>query len=390
MSMLVSLHSHGNTLAEAISGGDAHLNFRYRYEFVDQNGFAKDANASTLRSRLNFQSQSYKNFGLFVELDDVSYLGNDNFNNFRNDKTTYPAVTDPDGTDFNQVYIDYTNYETKFRLGRQRINFDNQRFIGGVAWRQNEQTFDAFTIENTSFDKTTINYNFQAKVHRIFGPDDGSPAADIDSDSHLVNINTKGKPFGDLSFYAYFLDFETEPALSNKTIGLRYSHRFDVSSVKIPLTIEFAQQDDYGDNPTSYSANYYVIETGVDLGRYKILIGDEVLEGTGKTGSASFQTPLATLHKFQGWADKILSTPNTGIDDKFLSISAAWGSSKLDVIYHDLSAEKGSSDYGTEWDLSYTYKISKNYGLLLKAAFYEADEFATDTTKVWLMFTANF
>ena len=40
------------SIADAITGGKAHLDFRYRFENVDQEPFSKDANASTLRSRL--------------------------------------------------------------------------------------------------------------------------------------------------------------------------------------------------------------------------------------------------------------------------------------------------------------------------------------------------
>ena len=35
-----------NSLVDAISGGDAGLSFRYRYEFVDDERFSANANAS--------------------------------------------------------------------------------------------------------------------------------------------------------------------------------------------------------------------------------------------------------------------------------------------------------------------------------------------------------
>jgi hypothetical protein len=35
-------------------------------------------------------------------------------------------------------------------LGRQRVNLDDQRFIGAAAWRQHEQTFDAARAEMRS------------------------------------------------------------------------------------------------------------------------------------------------------------------------------------------------------------------------------------------------
>ena len=43
------------------------------------------------------------------------------------------------------------------------------------------------------------------------------------------------------------------------------------------------------------------------------------MEGNGVKG---FTTPLATLHKFQGWADKFLATPVNGIEDEYVNLSA--------------------------------------------------------------------
>ncbi len=43
------------------------VNFRYRYEFVDQDGFTKDAHASTLRTRLAYRSRYFSNFGFLID-----------------------------------------------------------------------------------------------------------------------------------------------------------------------------------------------------------------------------------------------------------------------------------------------------------------------------------
>ena len=43
-------------IAKMVEEGTAKVDFRYRYEGVEQEGFDKDANASTLRSRLTLTS----------------------------------------------------------------------------------------------------------------------------------------------------------------------------------------------------------------------------------------------------------------------------------------------------------------------------------------------
>src|SRR3546814_7821694 len=69
----------------------------------------------------------------------------------------------------------------------------------------------------------------------------------------------------------------------------------------------------------SYSADFVTAELGLDVAAFKLTGGYELLGSdggaTGIAGGFAFQTPFATLHKFNGWADKFLTTPGTGIQD---------------------------------------------------------------------------
>ena len=145
----------------------------------------------------------------------------------------------------------------------------------------------------------------------------------FDSDAHLLNANVNLNTLGSVTFYAYLMDLESAAVRSNRTYGLRYKNNFKFNAFKIPLNLEYAQQKDYADNPTRYSADYFLVETGLSFDSFRILLGNEILEGDDKAG-AGFQTPLATLHKFQGWADKFLATPATGIDDRYVTLGTNW------------------------------------------------------------------
>ena len=46
--------------------------------------------------------------------------------------------------------------------------------------------------------------------------------------------------------------------------------------------------------------------------------------------------------------------------------------------------------HGDYWSAAAGRSINKRYGVLFKAVFYDADQHATDTTKFWIMFTANY
>ena len=365
------------------------LDLRYRYEFVDQDGFVKDAHASTLRTRLAYRSADWNKFGFLIEFDDLRPVGNDLYNSTRNGMTDRPVVADPKGTQVNQVMILYKGIEnTVIRAGRQRITLDNHRFIGDVGWRQNDQTYDAFSLTNTSLAKTTIEYAYIDKVNRIFGPDSGTPTAEFQSDSHILNAKYAWLPNWNVTAYAYFLDLVNSPLSSNRTVGIRVSgsHTFN-DRASASYTMEYAHQNDYGDNPNNYSADYILLEGALTMGGITGKLGYEVLQGN---PVQAFQTPLATLHAFQGWSDKFLSTPADGIEDLYFSISATVYGASTSLLYHRFSRESGGPDYGSEWDLAIRKPFAKRYALVLKYANYNARSLGTDTEKAWVMITANF
>lgn len=386
---LSALASEASSVVDAVKSGSASLGFRYRLESVDQDGFSKNATASTLRTRLGFTTAGYNGWSLAIEVDDLSYLGDDDFNNTRNGQTTYPVVADPSGTDINQLFLLYAGEAIGAKFGRQRINLDNQRFVGGVGWRQNEQTYDAFRLSTQGTDNLSVSYAYVNRIARIFGPEAGTPAPKLDSNSHILHLDYKAGDAGKLSAYAYVLDIENAAALSNRTVGVRYTNVYKRDTFALPFTLEFARQADYGDNPTSYSANYYLVELGLKFESFGVSLANEVLEADDSGGTA-FITPLATLHAFQGWADKFLSTPATGVDDRYVKLTANLAGNGINLVWHNFESDFGSMDYGSELDISVSRKLTDNLGLLLKYADYDADTFSTDTRKLWLMLSVSF
>ena len=381
------------TLAGAISSGKATVGFRYRYEMVDQDGIAEDANASTARLRLNYKTGSYKNWSAFGEFDYVGELFLNDYNSLGGsspDRDQYPVVADPKGPDLNQLYVDYDpNENTKLRFGRQRILLDNQRFVGGVGWRQNEQTYDGVSLNMKAAGNTEFKYAYITTVRRIFGNDVGSGRHD--TDTHLLNATVKLNDDWKVTPYYYRIDNEDAAGTSTGTFGVRATGSAAVGENKLGLVFEYANQTDVTNNPVNYDADYlhvsanYAMKDGLSFGlAYESLGGDQVV------GGASFRTPMATLHAFQGWADKFLGTPDAGINDLFATVKFKAGKWNLTGIYHDFTAESGSADWGTELDFSAGRSLGNGYGLLLKAAFYDADQWATDTNKFWVMVTGSY
>lgn len=381
---------------EALTGGKVSFSARARYEAVDDgNPLTDDADAYTLRTTLGYKTGAFHGFSGFVEFEDVSHLGSDKFNAAgTNGEPGYAIVADPEGTEVNQAYLAYNAFDTTFKFGRQIITYREapfHRYIGTVGWRQNWQTFDAFSVVNKSLPNTTLSYAYLDEVHTIFGEDKTDPAAlindgDTAMDSHLFNIQYTGLPIGVLEGYAYLLDYEDsadDSAFSRATYGLRLAGAQPVNEAfKVVYTAEYATQDDYADGEMDQQ-DYYLLELGGKYKGWMLKLSHEVQEGD---GTYSFRTPLGTNHAFQGWADKFLATPVQGLEDTYVTLVGNVFGAKLVAQYHDFETDEGSLDAGDEFDIMLQKSFKQHYTLGVKYADYNADdEFGgTDTEKFWL------
>jgi hypothetical protein len=372
--------------------GDWNLLFRYRLELVDQDPLMEDATASTLRTRVNYTSPEKQGLSFFGEFDYVTELGADDYNAGAGntpDRGQYPVVADPDGEDLNQAYLQYANGKNQFRAGRQRIILDNARFVGNVGWRQNPQTYDALSYQYKSDGGLQFTAAHINRVHRIFGDD--VPAGNHDHSTTLLNVSTAIEGAGKVTAYWYDIDNEDAAAFSTSTLGFRFSGSRSMEKTKVGYGFEFAVQQENANNTTEFDASYYRIDLSAGVGTATLYGGFESLGGDKSLSGQAFRTPLATLHAFNGWADKFLGTPGAGLEDVFFGAKGKLGAWSWNILYHDFTAESGSADFGSEIDASLATKIAGKYGLLLKAASFDTSSPAYgDTTKFWVQLTAGF
>lgn len=367
---------------------------RLRTETVDQEPIAESARAVTLRLRAGFETGKAWNTTMLAEGDGVIPLRDD----YRPDPLTpvnaqYPVVADDEVYEINRLQLTNTSLPgTAITLGRQRILLDDQRFIGNSGWRQNEQTFDALRVVNKSVKNLVIDATYLNRVNRVNGPD--SPQGVYKGDTGLVNVSYQTK-VGKITAYGYLLDFDNivaAPAAvrdSTATYGLRFAGEKPVGKVKLTWLASYATQSDYADNPLDFDVDYVAGEFGATFNQFNATAGVEIMEGNGVKG---FTTPLASLHKFQGWADKFLATPANGIEDKYLNAGATFKAvGQIETLaavvsYHDYAAERISADFGDELDLSLSAKYKKATLLLKYADFHEGDVALgspRDTEKLW-------
>ena len=372
--------AHASGLAKAVAEGDASFGIRYRFEHVDQDGFDEDAKASTAKARFTWTSGDADGLTFGIETDYVFVVGVEDFNSTDNGKTRYPVVADPDGFDLNQAFVRHRGEAWTLTAGRQRILHGSQRFVGGVAFRQNEQTYDALRAQYER-DGYTFEYSYIHNVNRIFGPGDGAQPGDWHGNTHLLRGTVEPAPGQTVAGFAYFIDLSNDngPPNSNTSYGIDYTGAFG----PLTLSASVARQSDGADSPLSYDATYYLAQGAWKLSAATLTLGYEVLGSD--DGGAGFRMPLATLHKFQGWTDRFLATPNAGVRDAYFTVAGKAGDVNLTLALHRFSADEGNMDYGSEVGFLASWAPTKRLGLDFKFAQYSEDGFAADITKFWLI-----
>jgi hypothetical protein len=380
------------TITEALSSGTTSANLRYRYETVNEDNNGKlQGRASTVRLRLGYKTAEYKNFAVMVEAEHLTALGNQSYNSTVNGRTIYSTIADPAFTEINQAYLSYTGVpRTRIIYGRQRIALDNQRFIGEVDWRQNQQTFDAFTVVNESLPDTRITLGYINNANRVFSDNalaaSGPATGNFRMESPIVNVNYKGWYVGEVTAYGYFLNFGRPLANdinSTKTTGVRLKGSAPAGANTFMYTAEYATQAGYMSNPARYRNEYKMLEAGMDFKVAEVKLGYETL---GSDGARAFSTPLASLHAFNGWVDMFLTTPTAGLKDIYLFGSTTVSGTKLSAAFHDFSAYTTGAKYGTEWDAIATRPLGKNYlvGVKYGRFFSQSAPARANTDKLWL------
>lgn len=406
------IHAQGEidkAFSYAVSAG-FDFDFRLRYEYAEDSSINK-ADGITLRSRLGYNTAlSQQGFYARIEGENVSALSHVNYTTNETNRGTV-CICDPEGSEVNQVFIGLQDWwATDLKLGRQRLMYDNARFVGDVGFRQNNQTYDAFSLVNQSLSGTYISYAYIDRVHRIFGDDAqgdfahddirlGSgarrPAGQLgnhDNKTHLLNIKHKGWDIGTLSAYAYLIDNKDFARFSTDTYGLRLvGMRVHSESLSWLYSAEYAQQSDADDSPVKYTADYILLEGGFTYQNHRLLLRYEQL---GEDNGASFITPLGTLHKFQGWADKFVGlTPNVGLQELKLSYTIKLDGFKFRLTYHDFDSDKGSINIGKEYNAEVVRKINSHASVKFRYADYHGQAgasngagLAADTRRYWLAF----
>ena len=363
-------------VSKAISSGKASGTFTVRYEENSLEGDVPEGDALNIRSRLGYTTGDYKGFTATLEFEDSRFIAGVDDNT---------GILEQEYTEVEQAFLQYKADGFTGKLGRQVIALDGQRHIGHVGWRLDRQTFDAARVTYSPIKDLTIDYSYVYKVNRI-----NSPAfADVDVDNNLLNISYKTS-YGKVAVYSYQLSADA-PYDETDTLGFSFGGGTKVSDgVKVLYNVEFAQQDN---ETNDLDTDYTWFEIGAAASGFTYKLGIETLGSD--EGNGSFETPLATVHKFAGWADVFAGQSlfgaafgGVGLEDTYFSVATKQFGAKFVAAYHmyDPDEDAAFDSFGDEINLLALKPITKKFVLGAKYASFsgESDAPTTDKDVFWL------
>jgi hypothetical protein len=346
-----------------------------------------------MRTLLGFSTKPVDDIAATFQLINVADIAGDH-NSIVNGQTRYANIPDPAATNVNQAFISYAGIPNlTITTGRQIIALDDTRFVGNVDFRQNMQTFDAVTLTSSPLPdfKATASYIWGIKdilnrhlPTKIFlGEAYWTPRKEA---AFEVFTYAYGNDAGSVIAGAAGCGLTTGPQACNSvTYGLRGHGEVALpSDFKLEYKATYAHQSSYDGGSDLVDADY-AQASGKLVWQKAYNIGAEyMLMGSNGSGTYGFQTPMATKHAFNGWAEIFLTTPPTGLR----TVDAFAGATLFDVTaqakYYSFRSDYGDKNYGDEWDFSLSYKFSGHVQVGAEYANYHANGFGASTEAGWM------
>jgi hypothetical protein len=395
--LALPFHAHAQTHPYPLGDGftlSPMVDARLRWEAVEAG--PRDAHAETLRIRSGAEL-AHGPLSLLAEGTGTIPFGS-SFSAFSHVAPSgqyrphRATIADGASLGLNRLQLRYASKPLTLTLGRQRIAIDDQRFVGNAPWRQHEQTFDAARLQ-LSHGALVLDATRANRQNTV----NGSDAAPRDTLTGRFTFLSGGLvvPEASLKGFGYLIDYDPLPFLnqpsgraqfdSSQTWGLRATGLIHPAGAKLAINASLARQNAFGRNPNPYRATYASVEGALTVKGHTAILSHEVL-GADAQAHWSLQTPLSSLHKFNGWADVFLTTPAAGLRDTTLGLSGKVPLVKgltYATAHHWFDADIGATRYGKEIDASLGFATGR-IAWLGKLAKYEARGFGTDVLKLWV------
>ena len=373
---------------------------RTRYQ-TTQKDKLEDAESLTHRTQAGFKLPlAQSGLTLLAEWENsITILGDDR-NTSEDPKPQFATINDPEHSELNRLNLAYAATENlSFKLGRQYIAFDNNRFVASANWRQDRGSHDALRID-VSNGPLQASYAYHWQINRPAGTNN-----DWRTDTHLFHASYEASDQFKLTGFTYLIDIldPLEGDRSNMTLGSRLTANHKVNDdFKLYVDAMIANQTDYGSSSLDYDLNFFAGSLTAKFGDFKALIGYDYIEGN---GTNSIQTPFAALKSFTGAANVINAGQRAAPPDGAKALTLGTGFTHdfdaggivegidVSVYYLDFEAENTGIDLGSEWDASIKLDLTNNFSMELGYADYNSASGSSglkDTSKTWFILSYKY
>lgn len=350
-------------------GGSARARFELYDNVSDSNKDADDKrDFISSRFRLNFTAKVNPNVEVFFQPQFSRVFGGDEAlatgqasGNFTNPHLAVFAA-----------YIHYTLQDSwHVFVGRQGLNYGDQRVIGTVGWRNDSRAFDALRVKKTLGDKDWVDLFLLRLEEENAGPYGG--ATTLGKDNETTGFYAHFEDLGPVNVDVYAL-YSTDGSATapNRDAFATYGTLLKSNFGDVDLGLEYTGQ-------SGYDSSQYDLEVGYKFGSARVFVA---------YGSAhkDYRQLYPTAHKFLGHADlfgrRNITEIRAGYSAKYNDTMSAKISyhtfSRTDdaLPYYNLggsavgtgaeSSDKGLAD---EVDLSWKWNFVESAHLLIGGAY---------------------
>ncbi len=344
---------------------DAEIRPRAEYRHGFKTLFPNNTDAALFtsqRTRLNF-AHSIEKLNFYVSIQDVRVWGD------------VPQLnsSDNNGLSLHQAWGELmldSNFSLK--LGRQEVIYDDSRIFGNVGWAQQARSHDLALLKykKNAF-RIDLGLAFNQSKENLTGTDLTTPKTY--KAMQYAWLHNDWSNFS-ASFLLLNNGLQSPDGIKySQTVGTHLKTKKDNLNIAANLYYQFG--NDVANNDLSayllgLEANYKITDkTKVGLG-VELQSGNDYNTAAGKNNAF---TPLyGTNHKFNGFMDYFYvgnHANNVGLLDIYAKVNLKLNKkSSLTAFVHSFSAAADintsvSKQLGTEIDLVYAYKFTKEIGI---------------------------
>ena len=373
--------------ADDIGNASTWIELRPRYNRIEESGLRETTRGGTFRAIAGVRTAPWHGVRFMAEGIYADHLGAKLFNDDPAliGQSPYPLLPDPRHAGVNRAFVEVVGIEdANLRVGRQRLEIDNRRWVSANDFRQVPQLFDGGTFSYSGVPNVELTGGYYGRLRSTSGETETIRLT-------VLHAAWNPRPGHSIVAFGYLHD---QPRTANFTGFADNSYRVyglraegtaaRIGDIEVPYEAEIARQRPYAGGDSRIDARYWRVGTGLSTTAWTVRADYEVRGSN--DGLYGLQIPLTDFYAFNGWTLHFFTVPRQGLRDGWVTGRWAIGPVTLHAEAHRFKSDFGSLELGRELDAGVTYAVLPNALLRLQHARYDPGSGRPDPEirKTWL------